>query len=85
MAHSEVAHKYLFKVFYKKTYKKEYKSQILEYNIYYINIIAIYNTIFIAKILVESAKKKELVVGTPDIEVTQVYSITNALLKFNGH
>lgn len=53
-------HKYFFKVFYKKNNKQLYKLQILEYNIYYMNIIVIQNTIPIAKILVESIKKKNL-------------------------
>ena len=58
MVHSEVAHKYLFKAFYRKTNKKKYKSQILEYNIYYTNIIAMQDSILITKIPIESVKKK---------------------------
>lgn len=40
MTNSKVAYKYLLKIFYEKTNKKKYKSQILGYNIYYTNIIA---------------------------------------------
>ncbi len=43
------------------------------------------DTILIAKVLVGSARKKELVVDTPDAEVTRVCSTTNILLKYNWH
>lgn len=56
--YSKVAHKYLLKVFYRWTNKKEYKSQILEYNIYHTNVIAIQDAILIAKMLVGNIKKK---------------------------
>ena len=51
-------HKYLLKAFYGKTNKKKYESQILKYNIYYTNIIAMQDAILIAKVLVGNAKKK---------------------------
>ena len=71
-AYSEVAHKYLFKAFYNRTNKKEYESQILEHNICHINVITMRDTILIAKVPVGSAKKKKLVINTPDVKVTQV-------------
>ena len=60
ITNSEVVHKYPFKSFYKKNNKKKYKSQILKYNICYINVIVIQNAILIAKILVERNKKRSL-------------------------
>ncbi len=82
-AHSEAAHKYLLKALYGRTNWKEYKSQILKYNIRHINVIAMQDVILIAKILVGSAKRKQLVVDTPDAEVTRVCNATNVLLKYN--
>ncbi len=38
-----------------------------------------------AKVLDGSAKKKQLVIDTPDAEVTRVCSATNILLKYNWH
>ncbi len=38
-----------------------------------------------AKISDGSAKRKQLVVDTPNTEVTQVYSATNVLVKYNWH
>ena len=78
-------HKYLFKVFYRKINKKEYKLQILEYNKYHINLIALQNIILIVKVLVKSAKKKKLIVDMPNAEIMQVYNTTNILLKYNWH
>ena len=83
--HSKIVYKYLLKVFYGKTNKKEYKSQILEHNICYTNVIAMQDTILIAKVLVWSVKKKELVIDKPNSEVTQVFSTMNVLLKYNWH
>ena len=34
---------------------------------------------------IEIAKKKEIVIDTPDAEVTRVCSATNVLLKYNWH
>lgn len=59
MAYNKKAYKYPFKFFYTQTKKKKHKLQILKYNIYYTNIIAMQNTIFIDKVLVESTKKKK--------------------------
>ena len=84
-AHSEAAHKYLLKAFYGRTNKKEYESQILEHNIRHTNVIAMQDAILIAKVPVGSAKKKEIVVDTPDAEVTRICSATNLLLKYNCH
>ncbi len=83
--HSEAAHKYLPKTFYGRTNKKEYESQILKYNIRHTNIIAIQDAMLIAKVLDGSAKRKQLVVDTPNIEVTGVCNVTNVLLKYNWH
>lgn len=47
--YSKTAYKYLFKVFYKGENKKEYELQILQYNIYHINILAINNTVIVIK------------------------------------
>ena len=58
--HSEVARKYLFKVFYGRTNKKKYKLQILKHNIRHTNVIAIQDAILIANVLVGSVKKKNL-------------------------
>lgn len=69
MIDCETAHKYLFKVFYGQTNKKKYELQILEYNIYYTNIITMQDAILIAKIPIGSTKKKEIVVNIPDIEI----------------
>lgn len=76
-------HKYFLKAFYKRTNKKKYESRILEYNIYHTNIITMQDTILIAKILVRSAKKKELVVDIPNAKITCVCYSTNVLLKYN--
>ena len=83
MTHSEAVYKYLLKAFDRKTNKKKYESQILERNIYHINIIAMQNAILIAKVSVRNVKKKEFVVDTSDVEVTWVCSTTNVLLKYN--
>ena len=83
IAYSEAAHKYLLKAFYRRTNKKKYKSQILKHNICHTNIIAIQDTILIAKVPDRSANKKQLVVDIPDAEVTWVYSAINVLLKYN--
>ena len=83
MEYSKVAHKYFLKAFYGRINKKEYKSQILEHNIYYTNIIAKQDAILIAKILVGSVRKKELIIDMPNVEVTRVCSTTNVLLKYN--
>ena len=85
IVHSETAYKYLCKAFYGRTNKKEYKSQILEHNIRHINVIAMQNAILIAKIPVESAKKKEIVVDMANVEVTRICSVTNVLLKYDWH
>ena len=84
MAHSKAAHKYLLKAFYGQT-NKEHESQILKHNIRHTNVIAMKDVIIIAKVLIRSAKKKELVVDIPDAEVTRVCSATNVLLKYNWH
>ena len=84
-AHSEAAHKYLLKAFYGRTNKKEYESQIFEHNIRHTNVIAMQDAILIAKVPIGSAKKKEIVVDTPDAEVTRICSATNLLLKYNWH
>ena len=78
-------HKYLLKAFYNRTNKKKYKSQILEYIIYYTNIIVMQDTILVANVPVENVEKKKLVVNMPDIEVTWICSITHILLKYNWH
>lgn len=83
MTYSKIVHKYLLKAFYRQTNKKEYKSQILEYNIYYTNVIVIEDVILIAKIPIESTKKKEIVIDMLNTVVMQVYSIINMLLKYN--
>ncbi len=85
IAHSEAAHKYLLKAFYRRTNKKEYESQILKHNICHTNVIAMQDAILIAKVLDGSAKRKQLVIDTPDAEVTWIYSATNVLLKYNWH
>ncbi len=85
MAHSKVAHKYLLKAFYGRTNKKEYKLQISKHDIYYTNVIAMQDAILMAKVLDGSAKRKDLVVDTPDAEVTRVCRATNVLLKYNWH
>ena len=56
-AHSEAAHKYLFKAFYGWTNKKKYKSQILQHNIRHTNIITMQDIILIDKVSIRSAKK----------------------------
>ncbi len=38
-----------------------------------------------AKVLDKSVKRKQLIVNTPDAEVTRVCSATNLLLKYNWH
>ncbi len=84
-AYSEAAHKYLFKAFYGRTNKKKYESQILKQNICHTNIIAMQDAILMAKVLDGGAKRKQLVVDTPDAEVTWICSATNVLLKYNWH
>ena len=69
-AHREAAYKHLFKAFYRRINKKKYELQILEHNIRHTNVIAMQNVILIAKLPVKSAKKKELVVDTPEAEIT---------------
>ncbi len=56
-AHSEVAYKYLLKIFYGRTNKKEYKLQILKHNIRHTNVIAIQDAILMAKVLDRSEKR----------------------------
>ncbi len=85
IAYNEVAHKYFLKALYGQTNKKEYESQILKHNIRHTNVIAMQDTILMAKVLDGSAKRKQLVVNTPDAEVTRVCSATNILLKYNWH
>lgn len=85
MVHNKVTHKYLQKMFYGQTNKKKYKSYILMYNIRHINIIAIQDVILIVKLLDWSDIKKQLVADTFDIEIIQICSITNVLLKYNCH
>ena len=58
MTYSKVAYKYFFEAFYGGINKKEYELQILKYNIRYTNIIAMQNAILIAKILIDSIKKR---------------------------
>lgn len=82
--YNKTVYKYLFKTFYRKTNKKKYKLQILKYNIYYTNIIVMQNVILVAKIWVESAKKK-FVVNMPDIMVMRICNITNIFLKYNWY
>ena len=48
-AHSEAAHKYLFKAFYNRTNKKEYESQIWQHNVRHTNIIAMKEVIILEK------------------------------------
>lgn len=60
MAYSEAAYKYFYKAFYGKINKKKNELQIINYNIRYTNVIALQDTIIIAKILVKNAKKKSL-------------------------
>ena len=60
MAYSKASHKYFFKAFYKRIKKKEYKLQILKHNICYANVITIQDVILIAKVPVESAKKRSM-------------------------
>ncbi len=79
-AHSETAHKYLLQTFYGQTNKKEYESQILKYNICYTNVIVIQDAILIAKVLDESARRKQLVVDTPDVKLTWVWNAINVSL-----
>lgn len=58
MAYIKKIYKHFFKNFYKKINKNKYKMQILEYNIYYINVIAIQNIILIVQIPFKSIKTK---------------------------
>ena len=69
-AYREAAHKHLFKAFYRRTNKKKYELQILEHNICHTNVIAMQDVILVVKVPVKSAKKKELVVDTPEAEIT---------------
>lgn len=43
------------------------------------------DNILIAKVLIRSAKKKKLVIDTPDTEIMRVCSVINILLKYNWH
>ncbi len=43
------------------------------------------DAILMAKVLDGSTKRKQLVVDTPNAEVTRVCSATNVLLKYNWH
>ena len=61
MTPKKKVYKYLFKVFYRQINRKKYELQILQYNIYYNNIPAMQNTLFLAKI--EHKKKKQLAVN----------------------
>lgn len=63
---------------------KKYELQILKYNIYHINVIAIQNAIFIVKISAESIKKK-IIVNMLYVKVTRIYNIINNLLKYNWY
>ena len=40
------------------------------------------NTILMAKILDRNAKNKSFAINIPNVEITQVYSITNVWLKY---
>lgn len=48
--YSKPVHKYFLIAFYNKTNKKMYNLQILQYNIYYINITIMKNIIILEKI-----------------------------------
>ena len=84
-AYSKIAYQYFFKAFYGQTNKKKYKSQILKHNIRHTNVIAMQDVILMAKLLDKSAKKKQLIVDTPNAEVMRIYSATNVLLKYNWY
>lgn len=77
--YNKIVHKYIYKAFYRKTNKEEYKSQILKYNICYINIIDIQNAILIVKLL--EILKKELVVNLFDAKIMWICKTMNVLLK----
>lgn len=82
--YNEIVHKYTFKAFYRRTNKKEYKLWFLKYNIYYTNVITMQDVILIAKMLVGSTKKNHII-DTIDVDVIQVYSAINILLKYNWY
>lgn len=61
-----------------------YESQILIHNICHIYVITIYDiVVVIFKVLDESNKNKQLIVNTPNIEVTKLYNTTNIIIKYN--
>ena len=43
------------------------------------------NAIPIVKVFIKSAKKKEIIVDIPNIEITQVCNTTTMLQKYNWH
>lgn len=83
MTHNEVVHKHFLKAFYRETKKKRYESQILQYNIYHTNILAIEDTNFLAK--AKYRKKKQFAVdidSMPDINIMRVCNAINIFLKY---
>ena len=75
-AHSKVMYKNFLKTFYNRTNKKKYKLQIWQYNVWYINIIAIKNVI-----ISEKTREKILSEGPTDktalAEMARISSLIN--------
>lgn len=55
------------------------------YNIYYINIIAIQDTLLIENVLDKSDKQKQLIEDKLDAEIIQVCNTITVFLKYNWH
>ncbi len=72
-AYSEVAHKYLLKVFYNRTNKKEYDLQIWQHNVRYTNIIVMKDMIISEKVRKEEMLSLENIANTtPPAEVAWI-------------
>lgn len=58
--HNEAVYRYIYKVFYGRINKMKYESQILNHNIWYINVNTIQNIIQMVKLLDGSDQKNNL-------------------------
>lgn len=80
IAHSKMAHKYLFKVFYNKINKKKYNFQIWLYSIRHTDIIVIKDIIILEK----TREKEELSGSIADkTMLTKVVWVLNLILLKN--
>lgn len=81
-AYSKAAYNYLLKVFYNKTNKKKYDSQIWQYNVRYINIIATKNIIILGRVRKKEKLSKNITETTTLAEMPWVSSYINFAWRY---